>query len=104
MPSAAHNRQPEFTLQAEYDLEQVEEFISQDNPQAARRIIERIRDLCFTLAEQPHMGVSRPQFGLAQSLEQSELALQLIEQGKSVQEIAKTFGVERTTIYRLQAA
>jgi len=38
------------------------------------------------------------------SLEQRELALQLIEQGRSVQEVAKTFGVERTTIYRLQAA
>ncbi len=37
------------------------------------------------------------------SPEQRALALQLIEQGKSVQEIARTFQVDRTTIYRLQA-
>jgi DNA invertase Pin-like site-specific DNA recombinase len=39
------------------------------------------------------------------SPQQRELALQLLEQGgKSVQEIGNTFGVERTTIYRLQPA
>ncbi len=37
------------------------------------------------------------------SPEQRELALRLIGEGKSVQEIARTFQVDRTTIYRLQA-
>ncbi len=38
------------------------------------------------------------------SPEQSELALRLIGEVKSVQEIDRTFQVNRTTIYRLQAA
>ena len=35
------------------------------------------------------------------STEQKELILQLREEGKSVQELAKTFDVDRSTIYRL---
>lgn len=38
------------------------------------------------------------------SKEQKALVLKLINEGKSVSEIAKTFNVDRTTIYRLQAA
>ena len=35
------------------------------------------------------------------SPEQKELILKLREEGKSVQELAKTFNVDRSTIYRL---
>ena len=35
------------------------------------------------------------------SNEQKELILQLREEGKSVTELAKTFNVDRSTIYRL---
>ena len=63
MQSAPRSRQPQFTPQAEADLDTIEEYISQDNPQAARRTIERIRDVCFTLVVQPYMGISRPEFG-----------------------------------------
>ena len=63
MQSAPRSSQPQFTAQAEGNLDTFEEYISQDNPQAARRTIERIRDVCFTLAVQPYMGVSRPEFG-----------------------------------------
>lgn len=38
------------------------------------------------------------------SSEQKNLALRLVNEGKSVQEIATTFNVNRSTIYRLQAA
>lgn len=36
--------------------------------------------------------------------EHKELILKLIEEGQSVQELAKTFRVNHSTIYRLQAA
>lgn len=44
-------------------------------------------------------------FGRPQKLssEQRKLILRLVEEGKSVKEIAKTFNVNRSTIYRLQA-
>ncbi len=38
------------------------------------------------------------------STEQKKLALRLVQEGKSVREIATTFNVNRSTIYRLQAA
>jgi len=37
------------------------------------------------------------------SPDQRKLALRLIEEGKSIREIAKTFGVDRSTIYRLRS-
>ena len=45
-------------------------------------------------------------FGRPQKLssEQIKLLLRLIEEGKSIKEISKTFTVNRSTIYRLQAA
>ena len=36
------------------------------------------------------------------SLEQKELAYRLMEEGKSVRQVATTFGVHVATIYRLQ--
>jgi DNA invertase Pin-like site-specific DNA recombinase len=43
-------------------------------------------------------------FGRPQKLSQDKqkIALRLVEEGKSVSEIAKTFDVNRSTIYRLQ--
>ena len=38
------------------------------------------------------------------SPEQKKLALRLVQEGKSIREIADTFNVNRSTIYRLQAA
>ena len=32
MPNAPHSRQPQFTAQAESDLDEIEDYISQDNP------------------------------------------------------------------------
>lgn len=63
MPSERLRHEPEFTDEAISDLEYIEEYISQNNPTAARRLIERIRDVCFTLADNPYMGVARPDFG-----------------------------------------
>ena len=43
------------------DFDEIEAYISRDNPVAARRVIERIRDACFTLADQPYIGRIRPE-------------------------------------------
>ena len=38
------------------DLNEAAEFIAQDNPKAASRVLKRIRDSVQVLAEQPHAG------------------------------------------------
>jgi toxin ParE1/3/4 len=63
MPSAPDSPQPQFATQAATDLDQIEEYVSQDSPQAARRLVQRLREVCFILAEQPYMGYARPEFG-----------------------------------------
>ena len=76
--------------------------------EASERVDGRVRTLRegFSNGLYAEAGAMRIKFGRPRKLspEQIELALQLIEQSRSVQEVAKTFGVERTTIYRLQAA
>jgi toxin ParE1/3/4 len=42
--------------QAEYDLEQAFDYISEDNPQAAWRIYQTVRQHIEHLKEQPHIG------------------------------------------------
>ncbi|MCH7744739.1 MAG: type II toxin-antitoxin system RelE/ParE family toxin [Chloroflexi bacterium] len=64
MPSAPHSRNPQLTDQAERDLDEIEDYISQDNPQAAGRLLLRLREVFLTLSEQPYMGRARPEFGL----------------------------------------
>jgi len=38
------------------DLDQAAEFISQDNPEAAKRIVKRIRDAARLLSDHPNAG------------------------------------------------
>ncbi len=38
------------------DLDQAAEFISQDNPEAAKRTVKRIRDAARLLSDQPNAG------------------------------------------------
>jgi len=38
------------------DLDQAAEFISQDNPEAAKRIVKRIRDAARLLSDHPNGG------------------------------------------------
>ena len=64
MPSAPHSYGPQFTDQAERDLDEIENYIPQDNSQAARRLLLRLREVCLTLSEHPYIGRARPEFGL----------------------------------------
>ena len=63
MPSGPGSLQPQFAPQAEEDLNEIEDYISQDNAQAAGRLLRRLREVCIALAEQPYMGIARPEFG-----------------------------------------
>lgn len=40
------------------DLDEAAAFISQDNPQAAKRIVRRIRNVAWLLSDQPDAGRS----------------------------------------------
>jgi toxin ParE1/3/4 len=48
-----------ITTLARADLTEIRDYIARDNPTAARRLIERLRDKARALAETPGMGRSR---------------------------------------------
>lgn len=45
-----------FSNQALADLEDIDAYIGARNPTAARRVINRIEELCFALGEMPGLG------------------------------------------------
>jgi toxin ParE1/3/4 len=49
----------QFSLEASRDLEEIKDYISQDNPDAAVRLILLIREKCTLLAQQPGIGRDR---------------------------------------------
>ncbi|PWC79029.1 type II toxin-antitoxin system RelE/ParE family toxin [Azospirillum sp. TSH64] len=53
----------EFTAAAEGDLESIGDYIAQDNPLAAIRMVLDIRDHCRKIASMPAIGRSRPELG-----------------------------------------
>ena len=56
-------RQPEFTDEAAKDLNDIHDYIGRDSPSAAGHFIQMIEERCDTLAENPSLGRSRPEFG-----------------------------------------
>jgi addiction module RelE/StbE family toxin len=46
----------EWTLKAVGDLQEAGEYKAEDNPQAARKMAERVRDAVENLIEQPNIG------------------------------------------------
>ncbi|BAI71727.1 plasmid stabilization system protein [Azospirillum sp. B510] len=53
----------EFTAAAQADLESIGDYIAQDNPMAAIRMVLDIRDHCRKIAAIPTLGRVRPEFG-----------------------------------------
>ena len=51
--------QCEFTDRAITDLEDIHDFVAQDSPSAAARLVALIRERCFLLDDNPLMGRSR---------------------------------------------
>ncbi len=52
-----------FSHEARDDLQHIHSYIAQDNPGSALRLIDRLEEQCLLLADQPRMGVARPEFG-----------------------------------------
>jgi toxin ParE1/3/4 len=52
-------RRVRFSVKARCDLEEIEEYISRDNPDAAARFVSTILDKCVLLSEQSGIGRSR---------------------------------------------
>jgi toxin ParE1/3/4 len=53
----------DFAAAAEADLESIGDYIAQDNPLAAIRMILDIRDHCRKIASIPAIGRTRPELG-----------------------------------------
>lgn len=51
------------TALAETDLIDIWLYVSQDNPEAADRLLDDIETTCLLLAKQPQLGVARPEIG-----------------------------------------
>jgi toxin ParE1/3/4 len=49
--------------EASRDLRGIRDYIAKDNPEAARRVVMRLRDMARTLAGAPGLGRSRPELG-----------------------------------------
>lgn len=54
----------DFTAAAEADLESIGDYIAEDNPLAAIRMVMDIRDHCRRIASAPAIGRARPEFGM----------------------------------------
>lgn len=48
---------------ARQDLRGIRDYIAKDNPEAARRVVTRLRDLARLLAGAPYLGRRRPELG-----------------------------------------
>ena len=48
------------TAEAENDLLSIWDYVAQDNPDAATRLLLTIEEKCVLLASNPHLGRARP--------------------------------------------
>ena len=51
------------SLEALSDLQQIHDYIAQDSPRSAIRLVDRLEQTCLMLADQPSIGIARPEFG-----------------------------------------
>lgn len=49
--------------EARRDLREIRDYIAKDSPEAARRVLTRLRDVARLLAKAPAMGRDRPELG-----------------------------------------
>ena len=52
---------PDFSVDAQQDLTQIHDYIAQDSPDAALRLVVSLEQHCRTIAENPMIGQSRPE-------------------------------------------
>ncbi len=60
--------QQEFAEWSRKDLLEIARYIARDNPQRARSFVNKLRQQCTLLVEQPGLGVAKPD--LAEDLRQ----------------------------------
>jgi toxin ParE1/3/4 len=53
-----------LTLEAKRDLEEIHDFIAQDNPTVALSFINWIQEKCHTVAASPEIGRKREELGM----------------------------------------
>lgn len=53
----------EFTPSAAADLREIHAYIARNNPENARRFIDRVKTACRSLVDAPGKGRARPEFG-----------------------------------------
>ena len=52
-----------FSQRSLRDLQQITDYVADNSVANAERLIDRLETLCFRLADQPRMGVPRPESG-----------------------------------------
>ncbi len=50
--------------EARQDLHEIRDYIAKNNPDAARRVVRRVRDVARMIASAPAMGRERPELGV----------------------------------------
>jgi len=50
-----------FTPAAQQSLQEIYDYITEDNPAKAKEFIQHLKKQCFVLAENPRMGRARPE-------------------------------------------
>ena len=54
----------EFAPESRADIQQIYEYVAERSPRNALRLIQRIEERCYLLADYPYLGMARPEFGL----------------------------------------
>ena len=52
-----------YSADAKQDLKEIAAFIARDKPDAARRWVDKLREKCRLIANNPTIGDSRPELG-----------------------------------------
>lgn len=52
------------TLLARADLDEIWDRVAEDNPEAARKLVQALMERCRLLAESPLIGRARPELGV----------------------------------------
>ena len=53
----------DFTPEAQANLTDIHNYIASDSPSHALRFINLLENQCGRLADNPHIGIARPEFG-----------------------------------------
>ena len=84
-----------LSAEAKRDLESIHDYIAEDNPAAALRVVVRIKETCELLAQFPLIGRIRPELGKSIRSFPVKSHLLLYRLGKGEIEIARVYHMKR---------